>query len=181
MQCRIIFFFFSGRIWPISRRYTMQFREDSGPCTWLYRQPSCIFTRGFLGEVHAAMRYTFLFCLLLRHMSYGKSNCFTQKKASLPCTCRMEAGCQQPCQHKGKGGLLLLVQLPLRHGASRYSLELIHEIAGAGDAALLANRALHAQVERKRKRLCRLHGDAQLAYACAALVAWGIDIVAIGP
>ncbi len=65
--------------------------------------------------------------------------------------------------------------------AFRYLLEFIHHVAGAGDAALLANGALHAQVERKRQCICRHHGNAQLAYARATLVARGIDIIAEGP
>ena len=49
---------------------------------------------------------------------------------------------------KGKGGLLLLiVPFPLRERGFGYALEFIYRVAGSGDAALLADRALHAQVE----------------------------------
>ncbi len=60
-------------------------------------------------------------------------------------------------------------------------LEVIYHIAGAGNAALLANGSLHAQVERERERLRRSHGNTQLAYAAATLVARGIDAIAEGP
>ena len=71
--------------------------------------------------------------------------------------------------------------VPVREQGFGHILEIIHHIAGSGDAALLADRALHAQVERERKGIRRRHGNAKLAYACAALVARGIDVIAIGP
>ena len=44
-QCRIEFFF-SGRIRPVSLRYTIQFRTGSDRCTWPYRQGLQHFHRG---------------------------------------------------------------------------------------------------------------------------------------
>ena len=110
------------------------------------------------------------------------TGCFVQKvqTASLPCACQMEAVFHPPGS-TGKGGRYLIVPFLFREQGFGYVLEFIHHVAGSGDALLLANRALHAQVERKRKCIRRRHGKAQLAYAGAALVARRIDVMAVGP